>query len=167
MKPQQRPRGRRRYGPLRPTPRQERYLRAVLEAAVAGKILSQKDFAQIAGVSEKTVCAWMHDSDFNLAVESAFGQGFRQSLRLRAELAAMGRAVRGSVEDWRLHSRLAAPRLGVGPARVWHREDNQFLATSPSPQWRTHHERPVTRRTGLPTRRLLPGQFHPESRIPP
>jgi hypothetical protein len=98
-----------------PTPKQQHYLRVVCETAAAGKYLTQKELAKVVGVSEKTVCTWRHDHRFKRAVNLAILEGFECSPWLLAELAAVSRAIRGSVPDWKTYLENGGPTSWRGP----------------------------------------------------
>ena len=88
---------------------QRRYLAAVIEMSAAGKMLTQKDLAEIAKVSESQVSRWQSDCDFVDAVALSLRHGLRASPWLRAELAAAARATKGSLIDWRLYLEYGGP----------------------------------------------------------
>lgn len=90
------------------TTAQERYLLVLTEAAQTGKLLLQKELADVARVTEQSVCRWKRDDAFIEAVNTAI----QRSLRTRwlgAELAAATRATRGSLPDWRLYLESGGP----------------------------------------------------------
>jgi hypothetical protein len=94
--------------PWRPTLAQQRYLTALFETTAVGKFHTQKQLAEMVGVHGVTVSNWNHDDRFYDAVNDVLARAIRP-LALRAEVASLGRAIRGSHQDWRTYLEMGGP----------------------------------------------------------
>lgn len=83
--------------------------------AEAGKLMSQKDVAAMAHVTEEAVSRWNQNQRFKAAVGVAIKRGLQQTPWLLAELAAAARARRGSIRDWELYLQNGGPTSWRSP----------------------------------------------------